>query len=263
MDCGQRYASIAPLIRRYLLSSRDYGHILSLCKLILVSLTSPYLDPSQREPIKIEGRLYQQADLRNSIYNEVNGDLSRRCENALDLSALVALHAVTLLFERASHRDLEVFRIFEEAISILVEKMTISFKYFRTKGFHATTDDGEKGENAHDMRKRHKEEGKQFQEQIRDNVSALLELRDISDELGTLKKLFEQQQEALDLMLGYYKATGNGKTNGCLFLNEARLKLKDYLHQIQQMMDNCDRTKNDVSIALFKSYNPSHSYLAV
>jgi hypothetical protein len=68
----------------------------------------------------MEGKLYQQADLRNSIYNEVNADLSRQCENSLDLAALVALHSVTLMFERASHRDLEIFRIFERAISILV-----------------------------------------------------------------------------------------------------------------------------------------------
>ena len=59
----------------------------------------------QRHAISLEGKLYQQADLRNSIYNEVNADLSRRCESSLDLAALVALHSVTLLFERASHRD--------------------------------------------------------------------------------------------------------------------------------------------------------------
>lgn len=204
---------------------------------------------AKREPINIEGRLYQQADLRNSIYNEVNGDLSRRCENSLDFSALVALHAVTLLFERASHRDLEIFRIFEESISILVEKMTISFKYFRAKGFRATADEEDMTtpEDAGSMRKRHQREGRQFQEQIRDNVSALLELRDIGDELGTLKRLFEQQQESLEHMLAYYERCGHGKTNGCLFLHESQLKLKDYLHQIQQMMESADRTKNDVS----------------
>jgi hypothetical protein len=70
----------------------------------------------------------------------------------------VALHAATHLFERASHRDLEVFRIFEEAISILVEKMTISFKYFRAKGFRATEDDEDMRGNAHSIRKRHKRE---------------------------------------------------------------------------------------------------------
>jgi hypothetical protein len=68
----------------------------------------------------VEGRKFQQADLRDSIYFEVNGDLARRCEDSLDLAALVVLHAVTVLFEESSHSDLEVFHIFEESISMLV-----------------------------------------------------------------------------------------------------------------------------------------------
>lgn len=74
----------------------------------------------KRESRPSEGALFQQADLRNSIYNELNGDLTGRCENALDLAAFVALHAVTVLLDRSSHPDLEIFRIFEEAIGILV-----------------------------------------------------------------------------------------------------------------------------------------------
>jgi hypothetical protein len=74
----------------------------------------------KRESRPAEGALFQQADLRNSIYNELNGDLTGRCENALDLAAFVALHAVTVLLDRSSHPDLEIFRIFEEAIGILV-----------------------------------------------------------------------------------------------------------------------------------------------
>jgi hypothetical protein len=74
----------------------------------------------RRECDPLEGPLYQQADLRDSIFNEVNADLTRRCENARDLAALTALHAVTVLIDRSSHPDLEIFRIFEEAISILV-----------------------------------------------------------------------------------------------------------------------------------------------
>lgn len=74
----------------------------------------------KRESDPIEGPLYQQADLRDSIFNEVNVDLTRQCDNALDLAALSALHAVSVFLDRSSHPDLEVFRIFEEAISVLV-----------------------------------------------------------------------------------------------------------------------------------------------
>lgn len=75
---------------------------------------------NRRESRPKEGPLFQQADLRNSVYNELNGDLTGRCENALDLAAFIVLHAVTVLLDRSSHPDLEVFRIFEEAISMLV-----------------------------------------------------------------------------------------------------------------------------------------------
>lgn len=74
----------------------------------------------KRESHPIEGPLFKQADLRNSIYNELNGDLTGRCENALDLAAFITLHAVTVLLDRSSHPDLEIFRIFDEAIGILV-----------------------------------------------------------------------------------------------------------------------------------------------
>lgn len=74
----------------------------------------------KRESNPSEGQMFQQADLRNSIYNELNGDLTGRCNNALELAAFVVLHAVTVLVDRTSHNDLEVFRIFEEALEILV-----------------------------------------------------------------------------------------------------------------------------------------------
>lgn len=74
----------------------------------------------KRESDPIEGPLFQQADLRDSIFNDVSVDVTRQCQNALDLAALAALHAVSVLLDRSSHPDLEVFRIFEEAISALV-----------------------------------------------------------------------------------------------------------------------------------------------
>lgn len=53
------------------------------------------------------------------MYNELNGDLTGRTDNALDLAAFIVLHAVTVLLDRSSHPDLEVFRIFQEAIGML------------------------------------------------------------------------------------------------------------------------------------------------
>lgn len=74
----------------------------------------------RRESGPNEGRLFQQADLRNSIYGELNEELKWRCKTALDLAALITLHAVTVLMDRSSHPDLEVFNIFDEELGILV-----------------------------------------------------------------------------------------------------------------------------------------------
>lgn len=74
----------------------------------------------KQEPTTVEGKFYEQTNLFNSIYNEINGDLARRFETAGDLAALIVLHAVTVLFDRTLHSDLQILRIFEESISILV-----------------------------------------------------------------------------------------------------------------------------------------------
>lgn len=73
-----------------------------------------------------EEKLYAQSNLYNSIYNELNGDLARRFETAGDLAALIALHAVTVLFDKTVYHDLQVLQIFEESISILVRYYPIA-----------------------------------------------------------------------------------------------------------------------------------------
>lgn len=78
----------------------------------------------QQEATTSEGKLFEQSNLHNSIYNELNGDLSRRFETAGDLAALIMLHAVTVLLDKTLHHDLQVLRIFEESISILVRTNT-------------------------------------------------------------------------------------------------------------------------------------------
>ena len=203
----------------------------------------------RKEPLTTDGRLYQQADLRNSIFNEVNADLTSRCENSFDLAALVALHAVTVLFERSSHPDLEIFRTFEEAISILTEKMTNSFKKFRARGFRDKATEYEDPVRTTSIRAKHKREGAAAEKQNRENTSALLELRDIEDELNTLKNLFDDQTVAIHLMMeGYGRDNIKGMTaNGLSFLKQAAQKLEEYIHHVEKMIESVKATRDDVS----------------
>lgn len=87
--------------------------------------------PNQ-EATTAEGKLYEQSNLYSSIYNELNGDLARRFETAGDLASLIVLHAITVLLDRTLHRDLQILRIFEESISILVRTLILQCTTYST-----------------------------------------------------------------------------------------------------------------------------------
>ncbi|KAJ3572972.1 hypothetical protein NPX13_g4865 [Xylaria arbuscula] len=205
----------------------------------------------KRESHPIEGPMFQQADLRNSIYNELNGDLTGRCENALDLAAFVTLHAVTVLLDRAAHPDLDIFRIFDEAIGILTERMTSSLKRFRMESYNKTHDDSDSDDpddnRTETIKKRHNREVERAERQNRENTSAVLELRDMEDELRTLLNLFAEQQDVIKKMKGDYKNSelANFTDYGRQYLNEALERLEEYEKQAHDMLVRVDATRKD------------------
>ncbi|KAF9876813.1 hypothetical protein CkaCkLH20_05659 [Colletotrichum karsti] len=203
---------------------------------------------SKRESKPKEGPLFQQADLRNSVYNELNGDLTGRCENSLDLAAFIVLHAITVLLDRASHPDLEVFRIFEEAISMLTERMTSSLKRFRMQTFKDTGVGSDSESNRPEsIKKRHKRELQEAERENRENTSALMELRDLEDELKSLERLFEQQDGVVKNMKAVFESDDlkHLTRNGRMFLDEALDKLEEYKSQTTEMLKRVDTTRND------------------
>lgn len=202
----------------------------------------------KRESDPIEGPLYQQADLRDSIVNEVNVDLARQCENSFDLAALAALHSVSVLLDRTSHPDLEVFRIFGEAISVLTEKLTHSLKTFRVEGFKDKAAADEPVENRESsIRRRHREEGRRAEKENRDNTSALLELRDLEDELQVLLELFERQQVVLSSMLTAYSTPPlrDRTAHGRAFIAEAISRVAEYRRRADDMTQRVRLTRDE------------------
>jgi Mg2+ and Co2+ transporter CorA len=81
--------------------------------------------------------------------------------------------------------DLQVFRIFEEYLSDLTEQQTLSFKQFRDSQQPDTEDESSIRTMLSSLHNR-------------EDLSALLELRDIEDELKTLDKLFGEQTGVID-----------------------------------------------------------------
>ncbi|KAL4749255.1 hypothetical protein BDW72DRAFT_214150 [Aspergillus terricola var. indicus] len=189
----------------------------------------------KQEPTTVEGKFYEQTNLFNSIYNELNGDLARRFETAGDLAALIVLHAVTVLFDRTLHSDLQILRIFEESISILTELTTKSFKQFRNRGFVTRPAEYNKTREGRIMTAAEREErDREAALQNRNDLSSMLELRDIVDELGTIMKLLEQQTTTINDMAKYFEHRGYGKR----FILASLTRLDEYRTHISEMREN-------------------------
>ncbi|CAL5875238.1 uncharacterized protein PFLUO_LOCUS9542 [Penicillium psychrofluorescens] len=202
--------------------------------------------PNQ-EATTSEGKLYEQSNLHSSIYNELNGDLARRFDTAGDLAALIVLHAVTVLLDKTLHHDLQVLRIFEESISILTESVTKSFKRFRNRGFTNRPADHNRLPSGKIMTATQRDQrDRKVAQRNREDLSVLLELRDIEDELSTLLKLLDQQETVSKRMVEYFEAKGYGK----MFLDTAMSRLGEYRSQIGEMKENSHDAQKAVETLL-------------
>ena len=170
-----------------------------------------------------DGGLWKEGDLRSEIYQDINGDYANQCEDPFDFAALAVYHAVKALLDRTTDRNLQVFRIFEEYISILTEQQTRSFKEFR---------------NNHQYKKA-KDVNAQQHIDNRKDLDALLELRDIEDELNTIDKLIKEQQSCVSDMIKQYhdlNARQGKGSNGIHFLYDIDQFLKEHKEQIDGML---------------------------
>ena len=248
----------------------------------------------RKEAVFSEGTLYQQGDLHNDIYNEVNSGLES-VPDAESFAALIMERAINILLDRTSHRHLQILRIYEESLSILVrtrlplhyptrlsdpisqiERMTRSYKTFRREGFSVRPDEYDRNEDGEPMTPDQKHQrDRAVEEQSKEDFSSLLELRDIMDELNTLKKLFDEQAETLASMANHYndpkklgetqRSTSNLTSptfqtveaqtglsqislNGLQNLEGARKSLKVFEKQVLDMKEDCEKTEKAVRI---------------
>jgi hypothetical protein len=129
--------------------------------------------------------------------------------------------------------------------------MTGSFRRFRMQTFKDAVGDpdnenpGEK--RSESIRKRHKRELAMAEQENRENTSALLELRDMEDELKTLLRLFNDQQTVVQNMKDIFQGDDlrHLTRNALNFLNEALTRLVEYKAQTQGMLTRVDTTRND------------------
>lgn len=87
---------------------------------------------------------------------------------------------------------------------------------------------------------------RQIARRNRDDLSVLLELRDIEDELATLLKLLDQQDAVINSMIRYFDNKGYGK----LFLDAAQRRIDEYRSQIGEMKENSHLAQKAVCMFL-------------
>ena len=180
-----------------------------------------FFAPKEKE--NNDNGLWREGDLRSEIYQDINGDFANQCADPFDFAALAVMHAVKALLEGTTDGNLQVFRIFEEYISILTEQQTSSFKHFR---------------NNHGFEKAKDINAQQHIDNSKD-LDALLELRDIEDELNTIDKLVKEQQSCVSEMHSQYEqlTTRYGKGhNGFTWLTETSQFLADHHEQVDGML---------------------------
>jgi Mg2+ and Co2+ transporter CorA len=136
------------------------------------------------------------------------------------------------------------------------EKMTSSLKEFRMQSYnkiHEESDSEDADNSPEAIKKRHKRELERAERQNRENTSAVLELRDMEDELHTLNNLFTEQQDAIKEMKKSYEGPGLQSLTqwGREYLKEALRRLEEYEKQAHDMLARVDATRKDVSIPIF------------
>ena len=86
--------------------------------------------------------------------------------------------------------------------------MTRSYKSFRREGFSVRPDVYDRKKDGQPMTPAEKRQrDRDIEEQSKEDFSSLLELRDILDELNTLRKLFDEQRDTLINMAKHYKTS--------------------------------------------------------
>ena len=141
--------------------------------------------------------------------------------------------------------------------------MTSSLKRFRMQTFRDVKADESDSEDPEEntakaIKKRHRREIEQAERENRENTSALLELRDMEDELTTLWRLFETQSQKIERMRNIYLSDGlkDITHNGRGYLNEALARLEEYKTQTNEMLKRVDTTRKDVgddNLLLFRN----------
>lgn len=113
------------------------------------------------------------------------------------------------------------------------------------------SDDDDPDENSHvSIKQRYRRELERAERENRENTSAVLELRDMEDELTTLFKVFDSQEATLRTMRVIYAGDDlkDFTHNGQAYLDAALMRLEGYKQNTNEMLRRVETTRKDVSL---------------
>lgn len=99
------------------------------------------------------------------------------------------------------------------------------------------------------VEERQKIELQKAERENRENITALLELRDMEDELSILLRLFDTQESLLRVMMTHYsrEELKYQTLHGREYLAEALSRLEKYKQHVSDMLRRIDTIRGDVS----------------
>ena len=124
--------------------------------------------------------------------------------------------------------------------------MTASLKDFRTQHLRTKPAPQAPETQTRSVHARHAHEAEMAAHENRDSTSALLELRDLEDELATLHSLFDKQEKMLGAMRNLYRRDRQTPAEtGVSYLTEALGRLAEYKQRATEMTRRVRATRDD------------------
>ena len=148
--------------------------------------------------------------------------------------------------------------------------MTRSYKSFRREGFSLRPDVYDRNRNGEPLSSDEKENrDRDVEKESKEDFSSLLELRDVSDELRIIQKLFKEQRDTLGDMAAFYRgderppgmhestldlASSNseglhsrtGNLRGSGYLRETEQILNDFDKHVSEMIEDATNAEKAV-----------------
>ena len=150
--------------------------------------------------------------------------------------------------------------------------MTRSYKDFRARGFSVRADAYNRRETGQPMTSEEKlARDQDIERKSREDLSSLLELRDILDELDTIQRLFDEQEKTVDAIIEHFRPTPlspplstfseqmtapstlfeeNAQVQppaGLKYLEDPKKSIEDYNKRISEMVKNAEKAQTAVS----------------